>query len=144
MTLQHPLPPAVIVHGRAHALAAVAAGRPVTLLSARGAALFAGGGWWRALVAAARAAQPAAAVCDVLDCGDAPGPALEALRAGHLLLVLDAACPAFPLVAARAATCGAVVLPAPPPALDLAEPGAARRLAAWLAGSNRDSGPGVV
>ena len=129
------LPPAVIVHGLVHAKLAVAAG-PVTLLSARGAALYAGCGWWRALVEASGTAGP-----DVLDCADAPGRAMEALRAGCKLIVLDAALPATPLVAARAAAAGATLLTMAPPALDLAAPGAARRLAAWLL---RDSLPGVV
>ena len=129
------LPPAVIVHGLAQAKLAVAAG-PVTLLSARGAALYAGCGWWRALVEASQTAGP-----DILDCADAPGRAMEALRAGCRLIVMDAALPATPLVTARAATIGATVLTVPPPALDLAAPGAARRLEAWLL---RDSPPGVV
>jgi hypothetical protein len=122
------LPPAVIVHGLAQARLAVATG-PVTLLSAPGAALYAGCGWWRAVVAASLTTGP-----DVLDCADAPGRAMEALRAGCRIIVLDPAVPAAALVAVRAATIGAAVLDAPPPALDLAAPGAARRLEAWLAG----------
>ncbi len=121
------LPPAVVVHGLGDARRALAPGRPVTLLSGPGAAIYAGAGWWRALVAASGTAGP-----DVLDCADAPGRAMEALRAGCRLLVLDPAVPAAPLVAARAAAAGALVLPERPPALDLAQPGAERRLAAWL------------
>jgi hypothetical protein len=128
------LPPAVIVHGLAQAQLAVAAG-PVTLLSAPGAALYAGCGWWRAVVAASGTAGP-----DILDCADAPGRAMEALRAGCRIVILDPAVPAAPLVAARAAVIGAVVLAAPPPALDLAAPGALRRLAAWVRGDR----PGPV
>ena len=71
---------------------------------------------------------------DILDCGDAPGRAMEALRAGCRLLVLDPAVPAWSLVAARAATVGAALLIERPPALDLAKPGAQRRLQAWLEG----------
>jgi hypothetical protein len=48
--------PAVIVHGLSDARAALRPGWPVTLLSAPGAALFAGCLWWRELVAAARVA----------------------------------------------------------------------------------------
>ena len=128
------LPPAVIVHGLPDARMALRPARPVTLLSARGAAAYAGVLWWRELIAAARAAHPATPVQDVLDCADAPGHAMAALRAGQRLLVLDAACPAFAAVAAAAATLGAHVLPAPPPALDLAERSARRRLPRWLAG----------
>ena len=128
------LPPALIVHGLADARAALRPGRPVTLLSARGAALFAGVLWWRELVAAARAACPATPAHDVLDCADAPGQAMAALRAGQRLLVLDAACPAFAAVQGAAATLGAHVLAAAPPALDLAEKAARRRIARWLVG----------
>ena len=128
------LPPAVIVHGVADARAALAGGRPVTLLSARGAALYAGCLWWRELVAAARAACPATPAQDVLDCADAPGAAMAALRAGQRLLVLDAACPAFAAVLGAAGTLGAVVLARAPLALDLAERGSRRALARWLHG----------
>jgi hypothetical protein len=127
------LPPAVVVHGLADARQALRAGRPVTLLSAPGAALFAGCLWWRELLAAARAAHPATPAADVLDCADAPGPAMAALRAGQRLLVLAPAIPAFAAVRSAAATLGAIVLAERPPALDLAEPGARRRLARWLA-----------
>jgi hypothetical protein len=122
------LPPAVVVHGLAQARLAVAAGR-VTLLSAPGAALYAGCGWWRALVAASGTTGP-----DVLDCADAPGRAMEALRAGCRLIVLDPAIPAAPLVMARAEAIGARVLTERPPALDLAVPGALRELQDWVAG----------
>jgi hypothetical protein len=122
-------PPAVVVHGLAQARLALAPGLGVTLLSGRGAAIYAGCGWWRALVAASGTTGP-----DILDCADAPGRAMEALRAGCRLIVLDPAVPAAALVAARAAAIGALVLPERPPALNLAEPGALRRLDAWLAG----------
>ncbi len=124
--------PSVIVHGLAEADRALAPGRPVTLLSARGAALYAGCGWWRALAAAARSRHRRTPMRDALDCADAPGHALEALRLGQTLLVLDGTSPAWALVAARAATIGATLLPDAPPALDLGQPGAERRLSAWL------------
>jgi hypothetical protein len=127
------LPPAVVVHGLEDARAALRPGRKVLLLSAPGAAGFAGCLWWRELVAAARAAHPQTAALDMLDCGAAPGHAMAALRAGQLLLRLDPGCPAFPAVAAAAATLGACIVAARPPALDLGERGATRRLAAWLA-----------
>jgi hypothetical protein len=127
-------PPAVVVHGLDQMRVALRPGRPVTLLSARGAALYAGCGWWRALVAGAAqdilAAAPEAH--DILDCADAPGHAMAALRIGQRALILDAACPAFAAVAAAAATIGAVVLADRPEALDLAERGAERHLVAWL------------
>jgi hypothetical protein len=49
--------------------------------------------------------------------------------------VVLAPCPAWAQVAAYAAAQGALLLPAPPPALDLAMPGAKRRLPAWLRGN---------
>lgn len=82
------LPAAVIVHDLAGALAALAPGQPVTLLSAPGAALYAGCGWWKALIAAARTAHPTVACVDILDCADATGFALAAARIGIVRLVL--------------------------------------------------------
>ena len=125
-------PPAVIVHGPADLRIALAPGRPVTLLSAPGAALYAGCAWWRALVAEAVATHPGLVARDLLDCGDAPGRALEALRIGQKALILAAEAPGFAEVAATAMGCGAVLQTGRPPALDLAAPGAARRLQAWL------------
>lgn len=126
----HVLPPAVTVHGAAHARTALAPGLPVLLLSAPGAAAFAGAGWWRALV---RTALGPRHEPDALDCADQPGRALEALHAGCPIVVL-LPCPASASVAARAP--GALVLPARPPALDLATPHAERRLDAWLRGDS--------
>ena len=126
--------PAVVVHGRNDAGAALAPGLAVTLLSGPGAAGYAGCLWWRELVAQARAAHPGVPVAAILDCGDAPGRAMEALRVGQRALVLDPACPAFATVRAIAASEGAVVLDARPPALDLAARGAMRHLEAWLRG----------
>ncbi len=140
---------AVIVHGLGMARLALQAGqacrRPVTLLSAEAAACYAGVGWWRALVAAARDAVPDCDAADILDCGDAPGRALEALRAGQKTLVLRADRRVWADIAWRAEACGAALLAAPPPALDLGHPGAARRLAAWLARSAAagDTGQGI-
>ncbi len=135
-----------MVHGLAMARealgAAVSCGRPVTLLSAEGAAVYAGVAWWRALVAAARAAEPAAGVQDVLDCGSAPGRALEALRAGQTWLVLRADPRIWMDIAERAQDCGATLLEAAPACLDLARPGAGRKLAAWLAGEG-DNPPAI-
>jgi pimeloyl-ACP methyl ester carboxylesterase len=78
--------PVIIVHSLGHAVAALraaaAAGRRVTLLSARGAGGYAGPGWFRGLVAAAREAVPEARFSALLDCGDEPGAALAALRSG--------------------------------------------------------------
>lgn len=122
-------PPAIVVHGMGDARAALAPALPVTLLSARGAATYAGCGWWRALM------HSVSAVSDILDCADAPGQAMAALRIGQRVLILDPG-PAFAAVRAAAETLGARVLAERPPALDLAEPGAQRRLRAWLQGDS--------
>jgi hypothetical protein len=132
MILRVAAPPSVIVHGLADARTALAPGLKVTLLSAPGAALYAGCGWWQALIEAARASYPETEAGDLLDCGDAPGRALEALRIGIRGLVLHPLCPAFPAVARVAAEAGARLLEAPPPALDLGRAGAVRELEAWL------------
>lgn len=125
--------PAVIVHSLQQARAALAPGLPVTLLSAPGAALYGGIGWWRAMIAQARDAAARDAT-DILDCGHDAAQAVEALRAGQAWLVLRAPAPIFADIAERAALRGATLLAAPPPALDLAARGGARRLQAWLEG----------
>lgn len=138
------IPPAVIVHGLPDARAALAPGLPVTLLSAPGAALYAGGLWWKTLLAAARAECKTAEVIDILDCADGSGQAMAALRVGVTRLVLWQDAPAREAVAAAVATLGGVVLATPPPALDLARRAAGRELINWLraapscqAGDNR-------
>lgn len=129
------LPPCVVVHGLADMRLALSASRPITLLSAPGAAIFAGAGWWRALMILAKQ-DHTIEFYDVLDCADSPGQAMAAIRAGQRRLVLDPACPAF----ARVAATGALVLPERPPALDLAHRGAPRQLDAWLARPSAPSG----
>jgi hypothetical protein len=120
-------PPAVIIHGLADARAALAPGLPVTLLSAPGAAIYAGAGWWRAIMQAVCPADP-----DILDCGTAAGRALEALRAGQNTLVLRAPDAILAEIRAMADRHGATILSTAPASLDLARPGAGRLLAAWL------------
>jgi len=119
--------PAVIVHGLDDARAALAPGRPVTLLSAPGAALFGGCLWWQSLMAAAGYKG-----VSLLDCSDAAGRAAEALRLGLPGVVLSADTPAFKVVEDLARDAGALILPAAPPALDLGKNGAVRQLSAWL------------
>ncbi len=135
---QAELPPAVVVHGLAQARAALAPGMPVLLLSGPGAAGYAGAGWWRAMVDLALQGRHEP---DALDCSDQAGRALEALAVGCRIVVL-LPCPAFAAVVERAA--GALVLPARPPALDLGEPAAARRLMGWLSGTAPGGGSGVT
>ncbi len=83
----------------------------------------------------------------MLDCGDAPGFALAALRAGVRAIVLDPACPAFPAVAGAAAEIGAALLTArPAPALDLGRVELRRAagralLVRWLTRDDADGAP---
>ena len=131
------LPPAVTIYGLAHARAAVALGLPVLLLSAPGAAAYAGCGWWRAVMA--QLDQPS--VPDALDCSTQPGRALEALSTGCKLLIL-LPCPAWDDVADRAARCGATVLPTRPPSLDMGGRNAAWLLPGWLNHNQRNGDSG--
>jgi hypothetical protein len=124
--------PAVVIHGLADARAAMAPSLPVTLLSAPGAALFAGCGWWRALIDFARAEYHGVPIDDILDCGDASGLALGALRIGQQRIVLGQTAPGWRSVAAIAASLGGEVLTSRPPALDMAQRGTDRRLHVWL------------
>ena len=113
--------PAVVVHGRGHAAWAlsIAAGRPVLLVSAPGAALNAGPGWFKTVLDQAAAVHPGASFQAALDCAAAPGAALAALRAGFKLVVFDLTHPAAASVLGAAAEAGAEVLGARPAALDL-------------------------
>jgi hypothetical protein len=128
--------PAVIVHGVEDAKAALAPGLPVTLLSAPGAAMFAGCLWWREIVVLARASHQHTEAIDILDCADASGMAMGALRSGVCRLVLWPDAPGWDAVAAIAERQGGFVLSQAPAALDLGHRNATRRLHGWL----RDSG----
>jgi hypothetical protein len=89
--------------------------------------LYAGCLWWQSLIAAAETEQPA-----FLDCADAPGRAVEALRLGLRGVILSCEPALFATVSGIAAARGAVLLATAPPALDLALRNAERRLEAWL------------
>src|ERR1700733_3296021 len=124
--------PAVIVHGLADAKAALTLGLPVTLLSAPGAAIFAGCVWWREMVAAARAAFPGTGAMAILDWVDASGMAMGSLRSGICRLVLWPEAPGWASVVAIAERQGGFVLRSAPAALDLSNRNAIRRLDSWL------------
>ena len=126
--------PAVVIHGLPDARRVLAGSRPVTLLSAPGAALFAGCGWWRALIERARAEHPGIPIDDILDCADAPGLALGALRIGLRRIVLDPGLPGWSSVAAIAKSLGGEVLTSRPSSIDMADRAGARRLHDWLQG----------
>jgi hypothetical protein len=116
--------PVFVVHSLAHAVAALeAAGeRPVVLLSAPGAGVYAGAGWWRAVIEAACAAAPQAAFTALLDCGDDAGMAMAALRAGAQAVVFTGRTDVAERLQAIAARQGAQLLTArPQAALDLGD-----------------------
>jgi hypothetical protein len=137
--------PAVVVHGLADARVALATGGPVTLLSGEGAALYAGCLWWRELTVAARNEFPRVAMEGFLDCADESGQALAALRVGLCRLVLWPIAPGWARVAAIVAARRGILLPNRPPALDLAQRGAARRLHDWVrAGAGMDDSTPVL
>jgi hypothetical protein len=135
--------PAVVVHNIDDARAALATGGPVTLLSAAGAAIYGGCLWWKALTETARSDFPKVTSEDFLDCADASGQALAALRIGLCRLILWPDAPGRRRVAAIVARQGGVLLLNRPPALDLARPGAARWLHEWVrtAGCIDDNAP---
>ena len=78
--------PCITVHSLDHARAALRAGERaevrITLLSAPGAAAYAGPGWFVQLLNQLSAAERAALDQAYLDCGPRPGDALAAYRAG--------------------------------------------------------------
>jgi hypothetical protein len=131
--------PAVVVHSLAHARTVLALGRPVTLLSARGAALYAGAAWWLALVRRVHFENIAVPLEDILDCADASGLAMSALRIGQRIIILEPEAVGWSSVAAIAASLSCEVLTHRPCALDMSTPGEARRLANWL---QAQTGPG--
>lgn len=87
--------------------AAAALGLPLTLMSARGAAGYAGPAWFLEAVRLARGEYPAVDVTAILDCAGQPGRALDALRRGAKALRLDGHPRARRRVAAIARSMGA-------------------------------------
>lgn len=122
------LPPAVIIHSLEHANLAIQPGLPVTLVSAPGAALYGGCLWWSALLTEAGFDGLA-----LLDCGDAPGRAVEAIRLGVRGIILSSP-PELWQAVANAAGKNVLILRTAPAALDMADQGALRALNRWLGG----------
>lgn len=126
-----------IVHSLAQAEAALRAGtetnRPLFLESPPGAAQYWGAPYFQTMIAAAHRSVPAAAFEALLDCGAAPGLAVEALRAGVRAVRVTASPDVVARVADIAAQLGARAEagPAPAGAFDLGDAwdpfGAARK-----------------
>lgn len=116
--------PVIVVHDLGQARAALAAardaGRPVVLASPSAAAATLGPMVFREIVAAARAAEPGAESLAVLDCGDAAGLALAAVRAGLEAVSLEAADEVRARITEIAESAGTKLLPSPRADLDLA------------------------
>jgi len=106
-----------IIHGWADAQAALAGARAsLTLLSAPGAGGYAGAAWFAALAAEGKAAFPHVVQRWVLDCGDAPGHVLAALRAGVRAMVFTGTAELRARLASAAAACDAELLESAPEA----------------------------
>jgi len=103
----------VIVHGIAHARAAASAAAaldvPVRIRSAPGAAAYGGAGWFLEMIAIVRAEFPDARVEASLDCADAPGYAMAALRRGAAMIRFQGSKAASGKIAQLADAHGAVL-----------------------------------
>jgi len=147
---RQPDSPVIVVHSLDHAVAALSAaaeaGRPVALLSAPDAGIYAGPGWFGALIAAARDAVPAAHANALLDCGDDAGAAQAAIRAGIEAIVFTGSADVAERLADIAGRRGSRVLnERPAPTLDLgddffASPDTLRRCCAAIM-KDRSSAP---
>jgi hypothetical protein len=119
--------PVIIIHSLAHAVAALGAaaetGRPVVIASTPDAGIYAGPGWFGAVLRGAREAVPAAQSTALLDCGDDPGAAMAAIRAGIPAVVFTGRADVAVRLADIAAQAGAkLVTERTAPALDLGDP----------------------
>jgi len=131
---------AVIFHCLADATAAVAAakGRPLVLLSAPGAAGYAGPDYLKAIADQAQARSPQTEA--VIDCGDDAGAAMAALRGGWRRLIFSGRADVLVKLVSIAAQTGASVEAAAPPALDLQDQDdPARACADWIAAASEVS-----
>jgi fructose/tagatose bisphosphate aldolase len=114
---------AIVIHGIGHARAALAAaeaeGVPVTLLSASGAAAYAGAAWFEQVIALAARDHPDARWDAVLDCGVRAGDAMAALRHGLKAIRFTGKARERAKITALARRYGATVEAPRGPALDL-------------------------
>jgi fructose/tagatose bisphosphate aldolase len=115
----------IIVHDLRNARAALAAsadlGVPVLVRSAPDAAAYLGPSLFKAIIDQAAAEHPGARFTAVLDCGDQPGTALNALRHGVKAVAFSGPRAVREKIADIAAKCGATVTADETSALDLLE-----------------------
>ena len=113
----------VVVHSLAHALAALAAadaaGHPVEIWSAVGAAAYLGPLYWQSLEEKARIRYPGPEARFVLDCAERPGDVLAAIRQGLQWLCFTGGAEIRPKLEDIAVQAGATLFAARPEALDL-------------------------
>jgi hypothetical protein len=133
-----PNAPRVIIHDLGHAKAALQAaseiGCAVILESPAGAAGYMGAQYFKAVVDQARDAYPGVAAAGVLDCADAPGLALGAIRTGVDCIRVDAAPDVRARIADIAAQAGVGLDDGGRPALDLLDaPDPAAACRDWFA-----------
>ncbi len=134
------MPRAITVHNLDHAccalMAAVECGVPVTLLSPPHGAGYLGAGYFLSLIEQASAEHPDAEAIWILDCGDAPGLALGALRLGCGVIRFTGPPPVRKKIADIAAQSNAAIDNRKYPPLDLlAVDDALTAARAWLGGS---------
>ncbi|MBO6521534.1 MAG: hypothetical protein JJ900_11520 [Rhodospirillales bacterium] len=126
--------PYLIVHNIGHVRDAVTTakelGRPVTLISAPGAAASLGPDVYRRMVEAALSESSATGISAVIDCADDPGQAMQAIRLGCRNIRLDA--DEDVLRKLRDMTTGEVLDGTPLAAYDMSQ--GSGNLAAWLQG----------
>jgi hypothetical protein len=138
MTAKVQRPRAIVVHDLAQGRAAFGAAAeldvPLTVMSPMGAASSLGVGYFAALIATLRGEFPTVAATAVLDCGDAPGLALAALRHGVDGVRVKAPRAALARIADIAAQSGGRLVTGRVAALDLVGvEDAAAACRAWLA-----------
>ena len=130
-------PRLIIVHGIAHARAAAAAATTldvvVRIRSAPGAAAYGGAGWFLEMIDIVRAEYPNARIEGSLDCADAPGYAMAALRRGANMIRFRGTRTAREKVAQLADAHGAVLDSSRAAPLDLSGIGDPERVClGWL------------
>ena len=130
-------PRVIIVHGINHARAAAAAAATfdvaVRIRSAPGAAAYGGAGWFLEIIEIVRAEYPNARIEASLDCADAPGYAMAALRRGAEMIRFRGIATANDKIAQIADANGAVLDKSRAAPLDLSgigDPG--RACLGWL------------
>ena len=114
---------AIIFHSLAHALAALGAAREtgvdMSLVTAPGAARYAGPDHLKKIVDLALAEFEGESPDVLIDCGDDAGPAMSALRAGWKALAFSGEPALKRKIADMASQCGARLMDRPADALDL-------------------------